>query len=644
MERRRYIRIPTVLTVQFFLISQEGKKISSWIQGFTENVAKGGIALWVNEINWQYWDKISSRQAEVFLNISLSFPRRNIFARAKPVWTKKTKNGIFDRYGIGLEFSKISAKDRLALVRFARLKNLSGRLLVLALAVFSVALLSVYFQNKMVMKKNERLLKHLISSSYQEKMLEEQIAREKALLDIISRRQRILQKRLKDVTAQRKQASFINGAQKEGKGLQNKISRLHQEITLLKQRIAGFQKEKAQRAVKIKALAKQAQQVKGRLHLGQQEIINRFFDWIKTRQDRKTGLVLSFEGDHNLKKVAFSYDQALAAIVFSLQGDFSRARKILDFYARKGPPYYNGYYANDGSVFEYIVHSGPNAWIGLAFLNYTKLSKDKRYLPAARRIGVFLKKMMDKEGGLKGGPKVSWYSTEHNLDAYAFFKLLFSQTKNTQYLTLADKILHWLDIYAYTDLPVPIQRGKGDSTIATDTYAWSITAVGPGKLGKLGMNAEKIMDFAVESCRVNVTFGGRPVTGFDFARFRNSARGGVVSCEWTAQMVLALEILEDYFSSRNKSKASRYREEASFYLQELEKTIINSPSKIGKATLCLPYATKGNIATGHGWRTPQGKDTGSLAATAYFIFASQKYNPLTAQYLKVKEKEYAGRN
>jgi hypothetical protein len=84
-----------------------------------------------------------------------------------------------------------------------------------------------------------------------------------------------------------------------------------------------------------------------------------------------SGLVLSFEGDQNLKKTGFTYDQALAAITFVIFKDNQRAEKILDFYlgkVNKGEPIYNAYYTS-GDCAEYVIHSGPNAWLGLAVLD-----------------------------------------------------------------------------------------------------------------------------------------------------------------------------------------------------------------------------------------------------------------------------------
>ena len=374
------------------------------------------------------------------------------------------------------------------------------------------------------------------------------------------------------------------------------------------------------------------------------QIIDGVYLWIKNRQDLTSGLVLSYEGDRNLKKMSFTYDQALAAITFVIFKDNQRAEKILDFYltrVNRGEKIYNAYYTG-GECAEYVVHSGPNAWIGLAVLDYYKETKNPKYLPVAEKVADFLLGMMDSEGGIKGGPTVEWYATEHNLDAYAFFDSFYKITGEQKYLTARDKVKKWIEKYAYTSYGPPVLRGKGDATIATDTYAWSVTAFGPEELFSMQMNPDRILEFAIENCEVCVRFkrkeGEVLVKGFDFAKFKNMARGGVISCEWTAQMILSFEIMADFYKNKDADKYKHYLNQAIFYFTEMQKMLITSPSKIGREDPCFPYASSASVDTGHGWRTPEGDKTGSLSSTAYFLIAYKGYNPLRGEYLKLSLK------
>jgi hypothetical protein len=143
------------------------------------------------------------------------------------------------------------------------------------------------------------------------------------------------------------------------------------------------------------------------------------------------------------------------------------------------------------------------------------------------------------------------------------------------------------------------------------------------------------MKFAEEHCLVSTSFN-RPdgeavsVKGFDFAKSRNMARNGIVSTEWTAQMVMAYKMMAGYYKELGEDvKSDEYAGKASFYLGELDKMIISSPSPSGQGAGCLPYASQPNVDTGHGWRTPAGVQTGSVSGTAYTIFAKRGYNPLS---------------
>jgi hypothetical protein len=94
-------------------------------------------------------------------------------------------------------------------------------------------------------------------------------------------------------------------------------------------------------------------------------------------------------------------------------------------------------------------------------------------------------------------------------------------------------------------------------------------------------------------------------------------------------MVLAYKIMAGYYSQQSIAvKARLYESKAEDYLMSLASMIISSPSASGQGESCLPYASRGAVDTGHGWTTPKGNATGSVASTAYALFAYYKYNPL----------------
>jgi hypothetical protein len=150
----------------------------------------------------------------------------------------------------------------------------------------------------------------------------------------------------------------------------------------------------------------------------------------------------------------------------------------------------------------------------------------------------------------------------------------------------------------------------------------------------LGLNPDEILEFAEQNCSVETTFlrpgnEAAKIKGFDFAPRSHLARGGIISSEWTAQMVIAFKIMSEFYYKEGLiAKARSYAAKADEYLASLGNMIISSPSASGQGQGCLPYATQDATDTGHGWHTPKGKDTGSVAGTAYTLFAYYSYNPL----------------
>ncbi|MBU0549459.1 MAG: hypothetical protein KJ838_03965, partial [Candidatus Omnitrophica bacterium] len=411
------------------------------------------------------------------------------------------------------------------------------------------------------------------------------------------------------------------------------IERLKREKGVLEEELFNLQRKESNATENLLVLDRKKIAI-------QQATFDNMYQWLVRHQNPRTGLILSFEGDNDIAKWGFTYDQALVTCLYSYSGDFQKAQRILDFFQyrakRVDGAFINAYYVDDGQPAEYVVHSGPNIWLGIAIMQYMQKTGDSRYLDLARHIADWVISIQkeDKEGGIRGGPTVSWYATEHNLDAYSFLTMLYQKTGNQSYRQSADKIVGWLLRHTYDRPDVPVKRGKGDSTIATDTYAWSIAALGPAKLEEIGMSAQDIMKFAEESCEVEVDFM-RPerkyvrIKGFDFAAQKNLARGGVVSCEWTAQMILSFKIMADYYRLKQAlSLAESYQNKAEGYLLELSKMIISSPSPSGQGRGCLPYASHDFVDTGHGWLTPKGSSTGSVSATAYTILAYYGNNPL----------------
>ncbi|MCF7873938.1 MAG: PilZ domain-containing protein [Candidatus Omnitrophica bacterium] len=653
--RRRYIRLSTVLPVEFFIADKNGKKITPWIQGFTHDIGRGGICLVVNDLWWGFWDKFNRTQNKIFLRIKLPFKKEPLFLEAAIRWKESEELKKFKQYRVGLEFISSKKKKAAPIFRFAIFKKVAPVVVVSILTGFILFSSFLFWKTNRLAQENRRLVSDHIEILQKNSFLAQNLKDNKQAQEFLAKRKNQLGEKITNleetISNLKKEYKELKDIQKKNQqqsleliALEEKLNEYNQRLDSLK-RENEFLKSKIKEKKRLTAeIQEEAQELKGIKHRVTEKVIAGMHDWIRHRQDLVKGLILSYEGDSSLREVCFTYDQALAAFVFLNYGEIDRAQKVLDFYLNQinqGKKIYNAYFT-DGGVFEYVLHSGPQAWIGLAALNYREKTKSKRYIKVANEVADFLIRMQDKEGGIVGGPKVSWYSTEHNLDAYAFFRLLYKQTGKREYEKVANKVKKWISKYSYTQYKIPINRGKGDSTIATDTYTWSITALGPQTLYSMGMDPEEILKFAENNCKVTVNFeyDNRKVKveGFDFAKAKHAARGGVISGEWTSQMILAYEVMADYFKQKDTKKYKEYLAKAYFYSNQLQKMIITSPSRAGRIEPCLPYASSPYVNTGHGWRTPRGSRTGSLASTAYFLIAYNGYNPLRGEFLDVSLK------
>lgn len=203
------------------------------------------------------------------------------------------------------------------------------------------------------------------------------------------------------------------------------------------------------------------------------------------------------------------YDNALAVFAFSMAGDQSRASSILSTLSQLQ----NG----DGSLaFSYDVFTGPLdetkrsgsiAWVGDSAIKYEETFGDKSYRNLAVSIAEYLLTQQDKStGSIKGGPDVNWYSTEHNIDAYFFFRNLGNLTGNSRYLKVASSIEHALLTYHWNASEKRFNQGINDPAAALDTNSWGsifLEAIGRDDLAKTA--TDYLKNFEVNNVSMNLS-------------------------------------------------------------------------------------------------------------------------------------------
>ena len=658
-ERRKYIRLNVIFPVEFQFIDPETSgSVSEIKQGFTRDVGKGGICIEVNNLEEGLEQVVKEGKVKVDVRLHIPLSALETKAVAKIAWYEKIKSGYPNKYLIGLSFLQIDSRDSNRIYFHATRATLTPA--IIAILFFFLVSGSAYFYFTGFKSKSDniKLVEELNQLSTKKSELEKKImgldkeykaAGCKIVLndDNIQKYQariKDLEKVSTDTKTKDKLITYLKKDKEKTKAIvkhvlyqrarfNGKVENLSKENIYLKNRVSKLSNQRTLAESSLKDLMSSFNPV-------EEKNISNMYKWIKNHQNMRTGLVMSYEGDKNLEEWAFTYDQSLACQAFILMRDKENAKGILNVYKDIAEisegAFANAYDTSTGKIVEYNVHSGPNIWLGIAIAQYTKKFKDEEYLLVAEDIARWLIMLQnrDKDFGIRGGPKFEWFSIEHNLDAYAFFGMLYKITEDDVYMEAQNRTFDWLKKNSFSRLGYKLNRGKGDATIATNTFAWAIAAIGPKLLKESGMDPEQIMDFAETNCLVTVDYIKQKVekvkiAGFDFEKYEHMANGWVVSTEWTSQMIMLFKIMADYYKeNREFDKAGYYDKKANFYLSEIEKMVISSPSRVGQGYGCLPYATQDDVDTGHGWRVANGTRTGSTAGTAYAIFAKYNYNPL----------------
>ncbi len=637
-ERRKYIRLSSCFPVEFSLIFIDGRPPSKKYQGFSHDVSKGGLCIRVRDLQPEDAEALLQKKAKLRLAINIRVPlfRKPIYATcnaARLEETKKDPSGIL--YSIGASYEDIDPHQQNQIINHARRLKWAPRIAAIVIIILLSGLLAAYLYQDRISKQNKALVGRLVEVSEKRNDIFKR-------LNNLDQAKMFLEKELSQSQnkIQELKIAISEATEAEAEEKRLKIAKFQSEVEILQQENLAL-KDKIEDITKGEVLLeKQLASIEVESAHLELASVQKMKDWISIHRNSRTGLVISYEGDKSLQDWGFTYDEALAAQAFLCFDDIEKASSILDFYKDKAKRekglFYNAYDAYTGRPVEYTIHSGPNLWLAITACKFMKYTDNPAYLKLAEDITNIMISMQkqSEDGSIKGGPKVSWVSTEHNMDAYALFGMLYELTKNKKYEKAKEAAFSWLKQSAYNKPQGRFNRGRGDATIATDTFSWAIASIGPKTLKENGMDPDGIMEFAEKECKVKTQFyrpdnRGTEVIGFDFAKAANLGRGGVISCEWTAQMVAAFKIMANYHQNQgNLKKASMYSKKAQFYLTQLSKMVISSPSPTGQGEGCLPYASIDNVDTGHGWRVAKGRRTGSVAATVYYIFAQRGYNPL----------------
>jgi len=193
--------------------------------------------------------------------------------------------------------------------------------------------------------------------------------------------------------------------------------------------------------------------------------------WLVGQMHPETHLLRSYDNPAEFN--AWTYDQAVAAMALLEAGRYAEAALLLDTMLatlsegedRTGMvAFADGYDWVDASEIQGAETraTGPNAWMGLAFLHGYLVLGDSRYLSRAEHIASWLMDTLRADGDPSGSDACvflggivpgdtkpfQWISTEHNADMLAFLRRLQLASTDVesriQWADCADSLESWM--------------------------------------------------------------------------------------------------------------------------------------------------------------------------------------------------------
>lgn len=401
-----------------------------------------------------------------------------------------------------------------------------------------------------------------------------------------------------------------------------------------------------------------------------------------------------------LSKQSFTYDMAIATIVYILIGEYREAVRVLDdfqdnFWVQKNGIFglYNSYRTD---LYDYFyqtpsgrrnllvigidgsrMHTGPALWVGIACQHFYMETGSKRYIKFMLDIFRWCRNMAHyrMEDGSRGGVAMGYgwgppwqeiFCTEHNVDYYAFcrniqkiaamddpeIRLIFKKL-GVDEKAVEEEIqgtLRWLKrVYRPMGIFLRGINDLGEDKVkALDTVSWGIAALKPSTMRDIGVDPDKMIRVAEDLFGVEVRVEGQRFSGFDFTDYEGFKRNRRTACIWfegTAQMIIAYHVMaDDYGEIGDGEREKHYRDRALFYTEEIRRFAETFDLDHG----ALPY-TSMNLKSSEvaytfsdWWPIARGKEgewVPSVVATCWRYFAETRFNPLDL-FTRRKEPRY----
>ena len=302
------------------------------------------------------------------------------------------------------------------------------------------------------------------------------------------------------------------------------------------------------------------------------------------------------------------YDNALAAMVFMVNGQYDRAALIFDFFngrieneLQQGPGGFSQFrYANGQPTNHRWM--GDNGWLLMALNNYKAMTGLSTYDHLANEISNWLKSLQDSDGGLFAGYDASgnllnYKVTEGNIDAFNAVK---------GYGDFHQKLLGYLEQERWdaADRNLVAWPENPQYLYALDVHSWSYCCFEDYPSSALS-TAERFLNTQT------FTLTNAEVRGYCFDEDRD-----VVWLEGTAQMALAFRL-------------DGQEELANFYLNEMDKAYLESPVHSNAGG--FSYSVNQGSAYGADPLWSAADQEICISSGAWYVLARKGFNPFALE-------------
>ncbi|MCM8824302.1 MAG: PilZ domain-containing protein, partial [Candidatus Omnitrophica bacterium] len=317
-EQRRYIRISTVLPVEFYFIGESNKRLSPYLQGFTNNIGKGGICLIVNDLWWGFADRLVIG-SKLGVNINIFLGKAPIFAICRIVWKEAIRYTNYYQYRCGLEFELIEDKKKAILFTYGVFKKFTPYLVTAILLSLGLTTGFSFWKNTQVSLKNKQIIRDYNNILIELNNLKDTLRRERENTSMLIEEQKEREHRVEELEKELYDWQIKYNFLERTKDNQDIVNKMEKKIARLKNYISTLKRENDFLKRRINESGRISNTILDRLKMQEKityweskKVVEGMCDWIRNRQDKRSGLVLSYEGDKELERLAFTYDQALA--------------------------------------------------------------------------------------------------------------------------------------------------------------------------------------------------------------------------------------------------------------------------------------------------------------------------------------------